>query len=72
MLTVMTAGDPNTDVALTIYDSTGTNALTQAETGGLVTAQAKAAASTTYYVVFAAGQLFSATDGTYQALIRLQ
>jgi hypothetical protein len=71
-LTAQTIGDPLTDALLTIYDSTGTNILDQEETGTLVSAMTTVTASTVYYVVFAAGTVFSATDATYTGLITLQ
>jgi hypothetical protein len=47
--------------------------LTQSiETGGLVDGTVTIPAAGTYFVVFAAGQAFDPTHGTYQGIIRLQ
>jgi hypothetical protein len=73
-LTAATLGDPNTDVALDIFDSTGAvdAPLDSEETGGNVTAETTVSASTVYYVVFNAGQIWSSSDTTYTGLITLQ
>jgi hypothetical protein len=74
---VQTFGDPLTDLSINIVASDGTTSIggdVGNEPGGPddVTSSA-VAASTTYYVVFAAGTLgFDPADGTYEGLIRLQ
>lgn len=72
-LTAQTLGNPATDVALTIFDNTGTNVLDSEETDGLVKAQvADVGPGTVYYVVFAAGYEFSSSHGAYDGLIRVE
>jgi len=72
---VQTFGDPLTDLAVSIVASDGTTSfLAAVETGGAVdTTSPAVAAMTTYYVIFAAGQLgFDPADGSYEGLVRVQ
>jgi hypothetical protein len=71
-LLAQSVGDPLTDIALTIYDSTGTAILDQEDTGGNVSAKATVAASTVYFVSYAAGAKFDTSHNTYEGVIRLQ
>jgi hypothetical protein len=75
---VQTFGDPATDLSINIVESDGATSI-GGDTGGNepvgpddVTSSA-VTASTTYYVIFAAGTLaFDPADGTYEGLIRVQ
>jgi hypothetical protein len=72
-LRVQTVGDELTDVAATVYKSDGTTAVgTAIETGGTLDGTVTIPAAGTYYVAFAAGQIFDATHGTYSAILRIQ
>jgi hypothetical protein len=70
---VQTAGDTLTDVAVTCYQNDGSTVVDQPlETGGLVDGTFSIASAGTYYIAFAAGQIFDSTHGTYQGIIRTQ
>jgi hypothetical protein len=71
-LLAQSIGTPAADIQLTIYDASGTKVLDQEETGGNVSAQTKATASTVYYVAFAAGAYFYPTYNTYEGVIRVE
>lgn len=76
---VQTTSDFQTDIAITAYDSSGTNQVGQpVENLNLFTGQTGPDDGTigpipsagTYYIVFAAGQAFDPAHGNYQGIIR--
>jgi hypothetical protein len=71
---VQTTGDPLTDVAVNILDSDGATSIGGDDEGAPIdTTSSPIAASTTYYVTFAAGTLdFDPADGSYDAIIRIE
>ncbi len=71
---VQTAGDPLTDVAVNIVTMDGTTSIGGDDVGGPIdTTSTAVTASTTYYVIFSAGQIdFSPSDGSYEGIIRLE
>jgi hypothetical protein len=70
---VQTAGDSLTDVAVTLYQSDGTTVVgSPLETGGLVDGTFTIPSPGVFYVVFAAGQIFDPTHGTYAGVVRIQ
>jgi hypothetical protein len=74
LIHVQTAGDPLTDVAVNIVQSDGTTSIGGDDEGGPIdTTSTAVTASTTYYVIFSAGQIdFDPSDGGYEGIIRLE